>query len=248
MIATLLLLAAIRFFTTLTDRARWQELLFPAYCLASYCAVTLAHWAQVQSYPTHQTVLRSFAVVPIALLLAPLINLIAERYRVTAVIAFAIFVAMCSPFSECGITPLLNGGDKPNWLKQAVAILGRHMQPGDELLSFNVELAIEGDYPVFPGCEMSEWSYLAAVPEEIAEKRKVLNTSRLRAAIRKEKPPIVTFTDRDFAVMAAGNAGIAKELKSLIDDHYHNIGIVKQYGQFGQDLYIFKRLSKAKPE
>ena len=150
-IATLLLLAAIRFFTTLTDRARWQELLFPAYCLASYCAVTLAHWAQVQSYPTHQTVLTSFAVVPIALLLAPLINLIAERYRATAVIAFAIFVAMCSPFSECGITPLLNGGDKPSWLKQAVAILGRHMQPGDELLSFNVELAIEGDYSVFPG-------------------------------------------------------------------------------------------------
>jgi hypothetical protein len=64
-----------------SDRARWQELFFPAYCLASYVAVTLTHWSQVQSYPTHQTVLTGFAVVFIALLLAPAVNVVAERYR-----------------------------------------------------------------------------------------------------------------------------------------------------------------------
>ena len=247
-IATLLLLAGVRFFTMLTDRARWQELLFPAYCLASYVAVTLTHWSQVQSYPTHQTVLTSFAVVFISLLLAPAVNVIAERYRVPGLVAFLCFVAMCSPFSECGIAPLVDGESKSDWLKQAATILRRHAEPGKELLSFNLELAIDGKYSVFPGCEVGEWSYFAGVPDEVAEKRKVLNAPRLFTAIREEKAPIVTMTDRDFGIMAAGNPEAAKKLKSLLDDHYYNVGIVKKYGQFAQDLYIFKRLGKDKPE
>ena len=58
----------------------------------------------------------------------------------------------------------------------------------------------------------------------------------------------MTITDRDFGIMAAGNPEAAKILKSLLDEHYYNVGIVKQYGQFAQDLYIFKRLSKNRPE
>jgi hypothetical protein len=247
-IATLLLLAGVRFCTMLTDRARWPELLFPAYCLASYVAVTLAHWSQVQSYPTHQTVLTSFAVVFIALLLAPAVNVIAERYRVSGLAALVCFVTMCSPFSECGIAPLVDGEKKPDWLKQAATILRRHAEPGAELLTFNLELAIDGKYSVFPGCELGEWSYFAGLPEEVAEKRRVLNARRLYTAIREAKTPIVTITDRDFGIMAAGNPEAAKTLKSLLDDHYYNVGIVKKYGQFAQDLYIFKRLSKDKPE
>lgn len=42
--------------------------------------------------------------------------------------------------------------------------------------------------------------------------------------------------------MAAGNSDLAKELKSAIDKHYHTVGVVKRYGQFGLDLFIFKRL------
>ena len=86
------------------------------------------------------------------------------------------------------------------------------------------------------------------MPEEVAEKRRVLNAPRLYAAMREEKAPIVTITDRDFGIMAGGNPEAAKALKSLLDDHYYNVGIVKKYGQFAQDLYIFKRLSKSKPE
>ena len=245
-IATFLMLAAIRFCGMLADRSTWPDLAFPAYCLSSYCAVTLAHWAQVQSYPTHQTVITSFAVVFIALLLAPVINVAAERYRASTAIALAAFVAMCAPFSECGIVPLVE--DKPKWLKPAVEILGQHAKPGEELLSFNVELAVDGNYSVFPGCEMSDFGYLAAVREEVAEKRKVLNMPRLRAAIREEKAPLMTVTDRDFGIMAAGNVEVAKELKGLIDEHYHTVGIVKQYGQFSQNLYIFKRVGKANTE
>ena len=85
-----------------------------------------------------------------------------------------------------------------------MTILRRHAEPGAELLSFHLELAIDGKYSVFPGCELGEWSYFAGVPEEFAEKRRVLNAPRLYAAIREEKTPIVTITDRDFGIMATG--------------------------------------------
>ncbi len=244
-IATFLLVAVIRFGGLLTDRSKWPELAFPAFCLGSYAAVTLAHWSQVQNYPTHQTVITSFAISFIALVLAPAIKVVAERHVVSGGIGLALFVAMCSPFSECGIAPLIDRADKPDWLKEALDILAGHAKPGDEMLSFNVELAFNGGYSVFPGCEASEFSYLAAVPDELAEKRKVLNLPRLAAAIGEEKAPFLTVTDRDFALMAAGNAEIAKQLKGLIDEHYSNVGVVKRYGQFGQDLYIFKRKGKA---
>ena len=244
-IATFLLVAVIRFCRLLTDRTQWPELAFPAFTLGCYAAVTLAHWLQVQNYPTHQTVITSFAISFIALVLAPDIKMVAERHLVSGGIGLALFVAICSPFSECGIAPLIDREVKPDRLKQALDILARHAKPSDELLSFNVELAFHGGYLVFPGCEASEWSYLGDVPEELAEKRKVLNLLRLAAAIGEEKAPILTFTDRDVAIMAEDTAEIAEQLEALIVGHYRQVGVVEKYGQFGQELFIFKRLGKA---
>lgn len=244
-IAAFLFVAVIRFCGILTDRSKWPDLVFPAFCLGCYVAVTLAHWSQVLNFPTHQTVITSFAITFIAQVLAPAIKVVAERHWVSGGVGLALFVAMCTPFSEVGIAPLIDRADKPDWLKEALVILAGNANPGEEMLSFNVELAFEGGYSVFPGCEASEWSYLVAVTDEVAETRKVLNLTRLAAAIGEEKPPILTFTDRDFDIMVAGKAEVAKQLEGLINSHYSNVGVVKQYGQFGQDLYIFKRKGRA---
>ena len=98
---------------------------------------------------------------------------------------------------------------------------------------------------MFPGCEASEWSYLGDVPDELAKKRKVLNLLRLAAAIGEETSPILTFTDRDFATMSDDNAEIGKQLEALIVEHYRQVGVVEKYGQFGQELFIFKRMGKS---
>ena len=244
-IATFLLAAVIRFCGLLTDRSTWPELAFPTFCLGCYAAVTLAHWSQVQNYPTHQTVITSFAITFIALVLAPAIKWVAEQHLVSGGIGLALFVAICSPFSEGGIAPLIDRAGKHDWLKEALGILARHAKPGDEMLSFNVELAFHGGYSVFPGCEASEWSYLGDVPDELAKKRKVLNLLRLAAAIGEETSPILTFTDRDFATMSDDNAEIGKQLEALIVEHYRQVGVVEKYGQFGQELFIFKRMGKS---
>jgi hypothetical protein len=247
-IATLLLVAAVHFFTVAADRSRWGELSFQAYCLASYGAVTLAHWSQVQSYPTHQTVITSFAIVFIALQLAPVIDLVAARYRVSALVALALLAAMAAPFSECGIAPLGGRGEKPEWLEQAATILRRHMKPGDEILTFNSELAVVGGYSVFPGCEMGSYGYFGGVSEETAAKRKVLNLPLLLAALRKEKVPIVAVTAADVGHMAADDADVFRQLIDLLDAHYSPVGAVKGYGQFGDELRIFRRAGRADPD
>lgn len=244
-IATFLLVAVIRFCGLLTDRATWPEFAFPTFCLGCYAAVTLAHWSQVQNYPTHQTVITSFAISFIALVLAPVIKVVAERHRVSFGIGLVLFVAMCSPFSEGGIAPLIDRAAKPDRLKEALDILAGHAKPGDEMLSFNAELAFGGGYSVFPGCEASEWSYLAAVPDEVAEKRKVLNWPRLVAAIREEKPPLLIFTDREFDFMTVGGIEHAEQFGALILEHYSQVGVVEKYGQFGLELFIFKRIGKS---
>ena len=43
-------------------------------------------------------------------------------------------------------------------------------------------------------------------------------------------------------IMAAGDRERAETLKKLLDDRYQNVGLVKNYGQFQQNLYIFKNI------
>ena len=242
-IAFVFAFAMIRFFWEAADRANWPRLAFPAYALASYWAVSLAHWAQVQSYPTHHSAITAFAVVFSAIVLAPLLNGLPGRHLRSASVAFCVFSLMALLFNEITPAERFARVGKPDMLTEAQSLLRQHARAGDTLLTFNVELAVDGNFDVYPGCDVSDWSYMAQVPDEVADRFHLLNWPRLKSAIKEGTPPIITLTDRDFQLMAMGNPEVAKELKALIDDRYQNVGIVKRYGQFQQDLYVFKRMT-----
>lgn len=242
-IAFVFAFAMIRFAFDATNRANWARLAFPAYLVCSYWAVSLAHWAQVQNYPTHHSTLTAFAVVFSALVLQPSLEGMSRRQLLPACIAFAAFCLMALPFNEIGPAERVSRIGQTGMLPEAQAMLRKHANEGDTLLTFNVELAVDGNYNVYPGCDVSDWSYMARVPDEVADRFHLLNWPRLKSAIKEGKAPILTLMDRDFQIMAMGSPEAAKELKALIDDRYQNVGIVKHYGQFQQDLYIFKRLT-----
>lgn len=244
-LAGLFLLAVIRLVTMAWERREQQTLAFPAYLCASYGAVTLAHWAQVQNYPTHQTVITGFAITFVAIMLGPVIESIVSAGQLKAGAAWGAFVLMCVPFSESGdLMALCAARSDTDSLTRAGATLRQHAKPGDQLLSFNTELAINGGYELYPGCDLSEWSYLAGLPEDAAAKCHALTLPRLLGALKRADAPIVTLTERDFQIMATGREEVAKELKQLLEDRYQNVAIVKRYGQFQQDLYIFKRMGE----
>jgi hypothetical protein len=240
--------AMTRFVAIAVDRRRWSELQLPALLLASYWGLTLLQWSQVQNYPTHHSVSAAYAIVFSGLMLHPLLEAIPRGNLPWLAVASAATIVVCLPYTTSefvsfGARAFTFG--KPSYIAEALQIVGRHAKPGDELLSFNVELAVNGRYRMYPGCEQSEWSYMPQVTDEFADRYHLLNANRLLAALRDGAAPVLAMTDRDFGLMAAGNQDFAATLKKLIDDRYQNVGIVKQYGMFQQNLYIFKNLRPA---
>lgn len=235
-------LAIVHFCRRLADRHAWSDLAFPAMVLCSFWAVTLAHWAQVENYPTHMSVITVFPVVFTVVVLRDVIDGL-FRQPIASLAAFALATLICLPFNQ--VTPRLRGlrAGKPDFLTEAVDKIARHAKPGDPLLSFNLELVVNGGYEVYPGCDLSDWSCFPQLPDELVDRYRVTNQQRFFDAIRGGKAPILTFTARDFGIMARGDQQMAAQIQKALDDRWQNVGVVKAYGQFSQDLYIFKNIA-----
>lgn len=235
--------AIVHFVARLTDRRGWPSLLVPAWLLASYVGVTYLHWSQVQNYPTHQTAIVSLAIVFSASVIGPLLDGLCRSALTQAAAAFGLVTVLCMPFTlaECVPTDRTFRFGSASFIDDALRIIAKYAGPDARLLTFNTELAVNGGYEVTPGCEMSTWSYLAQLPDDEAARRRVLNAKRLEAELRDGDAAILTVTDWDFGQMAMGSEEFAARLKKLIDDGWHHVGVVKKYGQFQQDLYVFKR-------
>jgi 4-amino-4-deoxy-L-arabinose transferase-like glycosyltransferase len=236
----------VRFVAQAIDRREWPSLLLPAWLLTSYWGVTYLHWSQVQNYPTHQTAIVSLAIVFSALVLGPLLDRLSSAAFSQLATAFAMVTAICIPFSlsEFVFSERSFRMGKDSFIGEALRIIAKHAEPNARLLTFNAELAVNGGYEVQPGCEQSSWSYFAQLPDDLAAKYRALNANALEAALRDGDASILTVTDWDFGQMAAGSPERAGRLKKLIDDGWQNVGIVKKYGQFLQDLYVFKRIRR----
>jgi len=227
-----------------TERNCDRDLRLPAFCLASYAAVTLAHWSQVLSYATHQTAITAFAVVFTSLAIGHDIDAICRRNGRRACLAFVCAAAGLIA-SHRSTWTAAGPRDVPNWLQEAVAIAGRHARPGDTLLSFDTELAVAGRFTLYPGCEMSWWGYFAQAPAAFADRLHVLTMPRLLDAIGRRRAEILAVTPKDFEVMAAGDMQAAHRIKAAIDDGYECAGVVNDYGQFAEPLFIYRRRERS---
>lgn len=98
-------LAIVHFCRRLADRHAWSDLAFPAMVLCSFWAVTLAHWAQVENYPTHMSVITVFPVVFTVVVLRDVIDGL-FRQPIASLAAFALATLICLPFNQ--VTPRLD--------------------------------------------------------------------------------------------------------------------------------------------
>lgn len=213
------------------------DLPFLLFLLLSYWGYTLLHWSSVQSYATHQTVVAGFAVVFSAVTLAPVFHSLAARSRVFASAAFVLLLCLPMPFGEWAVS--FKGDGSIGRIREAVGLIGKYAGKNDSILTFNVELPVEAGLRVPVECAMGEFSYVPNMPDQVAEKYRMLNLRKLAVEIESGRHRILCMGNREFAIMAGGNPDVAAQLKTLIDQKYLQVGSVKNYGQFNQELYIF---------
>jgi hypothetical protein len=207
------------------------------FLLLAYWAVTAVHWANVQSYPTHQTSITAFAVVFCAGVLADIIRSIIRETGWLAGFAFAALLGLSMPFQTWIVN--FNGQGSMKKIRDTVSIIRRFAQEGDSILSFNAELAVNGGFRVPEGYELSEFTYFAEMTEERRAKFKATNLNKLTADISSRRYRVLCVGDREFDLMSSGDEKIAQRLRALIDQDYQCIGGTTGYGQFFEPLYVF---------
>lgn len=248
----LLFLCATWHFMTLAKEAKqhWDALLFPALLFFSYMGATVVHFINTQSYATHQTSIVAFAAVFAAILLAPLLEDLWEAAetsgkppisRAFTGVAFALLLLLPLSLGEIG---MYLGFDREGniglqKIKEAVRVIRQEAQPGDSILTFSTELAVNGRLKVPSGYEASEFTYIAAMENERAGKLHITKFNKLIADIESGEHKVFAVDDRSFSIMANGNKEAAELLKQRVNLHYKPFATIPQYGQFQCNLYLF---------
>ncbi len=210
---------------------------FLVFLLFSYWGYTFLHWSSVQSYATHQTVVAGFAVVFSMTVLAPILEKLYRESRMFCTVAFAALLCLPMPFGEWGFN--LNGNNSIGRTREALSVIGKYAGKNDSILTFNVELAVDGGYKIPVECAMGDFSYIPNMPDKLCEKYRMMNLRMLVSAIESGRHRILCMGNREFAIMAGGDQKLAGQLKELIDRKYIQVGSVNNYGQFNQELFIF---------
>ena len=220
--------------------SRVEELLYPTFLLLSYWGSTTIHWMAPQSYATHQSSIFAFIIVFSAVTLAPVFEKNRQENKFGTPALF-ILLLLVFQMASSGVTLGLNsnGNRGMEGLHQAESSLRQMAKEGDELLSFNPELAVNSGLRVPSGYEMAEFCYFPRMTNERCAKLKTVNVQKLLADIDSGKYRFFCVDDRLFNLMACGNAELAKQLKEKLDQHYQQAGNVPHYGQFDMTLYIF---------
>lgn len=220
-----------------------DSFLFAAFLLLCYWGATALHWINAQSYATHQTSIIAFATVFGAVGLAPLFEKLCKEDKGLWSFAFAALLVLPLQLGEIGTTLWIDssGNQAMDAIHEAETLLSKHAKKGDSILSFSSELAVNGGYRVPGGYEFNEFGYFPGMSDERCAKLHTLNYKKLSEDISAAKSQIICFDERLFGLMAGQNQEIANQLQKRIAQGYNQVGIVKNYGQFKLNLYIFAR-------
>lgn len=214
-----------------------QDMLLSLYLLGAYTGVTLIHIINVQCHPTHQTAILPFAVV----LGAVEVNRFLASYdlplRRFALVSLLLATILVIPSQEWVIN--LNGAGTIARINELSRAIKKVSRPGDMVLSFNAELAVNSGLKSAPGYDMSEFTYFPMMDETKANKLHVTNFNKLIDDISSGKYRIFCIGDRELMMMSGGQAKISEKIKQLINEKYVQVARVNDYGQFFNPMYVF---------
>ncbi len=119
-------------------------------------------------------------------------------------------------------------------VRVAARLLQRHTQPGDLLLSFNPQLALEAGLRTPPGYEMSIFAYRPTWTSAEAVSHKVVNNERLIVELGKGKT-VAAFSEFDLEMIYGERDGFFQAL----DERYRWAYTVPRFGPYGDALHIY---------
>lgn len=210
---------------------------FCLFLLLSYWGGTGIHWLAVQSHATHQTSLTAFAAVFSMSVLAPALGRLPPRAlrRVGFTFLGALLLAM--PLQQWEVR--FDGSSSLGRLQDVAALIRRHASPGDSLLSFNAELAVEANLRVPWGYEMSEFTYFPTMSDERCAQLKTTNFNKLVADLGSGAHRIFCVGKREFSMMSCDNQTLGDVLSSHISANFRLVGLVTNYGQFSDEMRVY---------
>lgn len=214
-----------------------HEMSTSLYLLGTYAGVTLIHIINVQSHPTHQTALVSFAVVLGAVEISRFLAQYDLPMHRFALVSLLLATGLTVPSQEWSIN--MSGAGTVARINQLSRAIKEAAHPGDMLLSFNAELAVNSGLKSAPGYDMSEFTYFPMMEEKQAEKLHVTNFNKLVNDISSGKYRFFCIGDRELMVMSGGQAEVAEKIKQIINEKYTQLATVNGYGQFFGPMYVF---------
>jgi hypothetical protein len=218
-----------------TSGAPWvADLPLLALLLGSYLSTTTLHATRVVAYPTYQTSNVLFLVVLTGIVLGRAAE---AKPRVhAATLAAAVLLALLGmPWQEYVVHR--DGMAAPGKVAEATAVLARLPQGNRRILTLAPELAVGAHLDLLAGYEMGTFSYFPLLGDAQAEQLHVANTVRVQRDLAEQRASILALTPRALGTFSRGIE--PHELRRLIDSHYNLAAVVKGYGQYAEELYLF---------
>ncbi len=119
-------------------------------------------------------------------------------------------------------------------VERAADLLRRFTEPGETLLSFNPQLALEANLRVHPGYEMAIFAYQPTWPDDDVARYQVVNNARLLADLQRGAAA-VAFTEFDLAQIA----GEAEQVQRILTEQYRWAASIPQFDPYGGALSLY---------
>lgn len=130
-------------------------------------------------------------------------------------------------------------------LQEAGHWLRERSEPGDELITMDLYLAVEAGLPVPAGFEMGPFAYFPDWADEKVARRHVLNEARARNMIVEGDARWLAYSDYGFAIAAPGIVPVSPDERARILDAISELyTLVYERPHFGQahtNLRIYER-------
>jgi hypothetical protein len=209
--------------------------------IGSYLTTTALHATRLVAYPTYQTSNVLFLVVFTSGVLGGLVE--ARPPLSAAMLAAALGLSILGmPWQEYVIHR--DGIAAPAKVAEASALLDRLPSGNGRVLTLAPELAV-GARHLIQGYEMGTFSHFPLMGDAEAARLRVTNSSGVERDLADRRASILSLTPRALGAFARGIE--PRKLRRLIDASYDLASVVKGYGQYSEELYLFSARADLTP-